>query len=165
MPSPHTFPTVLSSKRLHIAVPTSQDNPQVMAVAGDLEVSKHLRGVPHPYGPDDAQAWIQKAQDPVEPAIRRGIYRHTQLIGCIGLHPASDGALEVGYMLARAVWRQGYGSEAALSFVRTAQQQFPTRHIIAGHKRDNVASGRILQTCGFVFIPARLNRMSAPLRA
>jgi RimJ/RimL family protein N-acetyltransferase len=56
-----------------------------------------------------------------------------------------SGKLEVAYWLGREFWGQGICTRALSTFLRL----FPTRPLYAGAARDNLASIRVLQKCGF----------------
>lgn len=62
------------------------------------------------------------------------------------LHSDSEG--EVGYLLQRDAWGQGYATEAAAAVVNAAITQLGMHRIIATCAPENAASARILEKLG-----------------
>lgn len=60
------------------------------------------------------------------------------------------GLYELGYDLSRSFWRQGYATEAARAVIEWAVSERGIRDFTAYYARDNAASGRVLEKCGFV---------------
>ena len=60
-----------------------------------------------------------------------------------------DGMREVGYWIGRDYWGRGVASAALSAFVELEQ----TRPLYAGVAKHNAASRRVLQKCGFTFLP------------
>jgi ribosomal-protein-alanine N-acetyltransferase len=58
--------------------------------------------------------------------------------------------VEIGYVLGRAYWRQGYATEALLAVCRQAFEEMGIRRIEAEARPDNVASNQLLQSLGFI---------------
>ena len=56
------------------------------------------------------------------------------------------GELEVTYWLGKAYWGRGIATQALAAFLRVQQR----RPLIARVAKDNIASIRVLQKCGFV---------------
>lgn len=63
--------------------------------------------------------------------------------------PNVDGEVEIGYGLGIQFEKQGYMIEAVQAMIKWAMGQEGVKHIIAETDLDGVASGRILQKCGF----------------
>lgn len=59
-----------------------------------------------------------------------------------------EGAREVGYWLGREFWGRGIATRALAAFVR----ELPTRPLFARVAKDNRASLRVLEKCGFVVL-------------
>ena len=60
------------------------------------------------------------------------------------------GLYELGYNINRSFWRQGYATEAAKAVIEWAVSERDIRDFMAYYARDNGASGRVLEKCGFV---------------
>ncbi|MDA0705014.1 MAG: bifunctional GNAT family N-acetyltransferase/(deoxy)nucleoside triphosphate pyrophosphohydrolase, partial [Proteobacteria bacterium] len=106
--------------------------------------------IPHPYGPNDAEAWyaarVEEAGETVF-AIRRR--EDGRILGCVGLVPADeDEPMELGFFLGRAFWGQGYMTEAARAAVDYVFGVLDEPLLQAGAFPDNHASLRIQEKLG-----------------
>ncbi|MGM9619684.1 MAG: GNAT family N-acetyltransferase [Oscillospiraceae bacterium] len=63
--------------------------------------------------------------------------------------PDSRGEVEIGYGLGPEFEHKGYMTETVRAFCGWALRQDGVRHVIAETERDNAASQRVLQRCGF----------------
>lgn len=100
-----------------------------------------------------ADQWIKERDDEgvtllvVEQASQRAI-------GMIVLFESDDSAhFRLGYMLAETAWGQGFASELIAGFVEWCREH-EIRSVTGGVERDNLASRRVLEKCGFVAEPA-----------
>jgi ribosomal-protein-alanine N-acetyltransferase len=82
-------------------------------------------------------------------AYRFAITRDDRLIGVCDIFDVSDGEGEIGYWLDRAVWRRGFGLEAARCLVEFGFNEIGLRALIAGCADDNAGSAAILEKLGF----------------
>lgn len=143
------FPGTIETNRLIIKRPAMSDAAALVPIAGDFAVIENMSGIPHPYALGDAKDWIEKAADPSHNVgVYRGIYlKPNALIGTVGLYRHDTGGHEIGYMLAKTHWGQGYGTEA----VRAFMGHVPTGvDVIAEYTEQNPASAAVLGKCGFV---------------
>ena len=76
-------------------------------------------------------------------------------IGAIGYGSSCDCALParaneptVGYWIAKPFWGRGICTEALQIVIEHARRHF-VHSLISGHFRDNPASGRVMEKCGF----------------
>ena len=60
-------------------------------------------------------------------------------------------AYALGYNLNRNFWGMGYATEAAKAMIEWAFQNLDAKDFYAIHANENVASGKVLQKCGFEF--------------
>jgi len=136
---------VLESERLILRSPRPSDVPSMAAWLSDYDVAKNTSRVPHPYGEDDAEAFLAMASGGNHVfAIQRrsdGVF-----LGCTGLHPSEDN--EFGYWLGKPFWGQGYATEAARRLVRHAFEDLGQDSVHAGWFYDNPASGHVLAKLG-----------------
>lgn len=73
-------------------------------------------------------------------------------IGTSGLQPLGDtGEIEVGYNLAEKYWRQGYGLECALGWLKYGFETAGLKRIVAVAHPENAGSWRIMEKCGMRF--------------
>ena len=80
-----------------------------------------------------------------------------RLIGWNGLEylPDTD-ETEVAYLLGRDFWGRGYASEAAQAAVRFGFEQAGLLQIIGLVHPDNIASQRVLEKCGLLFVDRKI---------
>ena len=69
--------------------------------------------------------------------------------GSIGLN--QNGAYDLGYNFNRTYWNQGYATEAGKALIAWAYQNLNARYFESTHALENIASGRVIQKCGFQF--------------
>lgn len=138
----------------------TEDAPMLAAVLGDAAIARNLSRLPHPYGEDEARAWLSRDEQPGEHSLL--IFMRTaaqlRLVGGIGLHPVASGedgshdwgngaAMELGYWIARPYWGLGIATEAGQALLASARAAGRTP-VVAGHFVDNPASGRVLRKLG-----------------
>jgi RimJ/RimL family protein N-acetyltransferase len=141
-----TMPATLLTQRLKLRAPVCADASRIAMFIGDWDVARMLEAVPHPYNEADAIRWIDS------PFLgQRWVMVHANgVIGAVGLELKSDGAVALGYWLAKPFWGRGLVTEAALTVINAARCCGPTAVITSGHFADNPASQRVLQKLGFV---------------
>ncbi|MBX7055488.1 MAG: GNAT family N-acetyltransferase [Pyrinomonadaceae bacterium] len=72
-----------------------------------------------------------------------------EAIGTSGLVPLDDtGEIEVGYNLSERYWRQGYGYECAMAWLKYGFEVAGLDRIVAVAHPDNKGSWRIMEKCG-----------------
>ncbi|MBY5932535.1 GNAT family N-acetyltransferase [Tateyamaria omphalii] len=131
----------ITTERLTLRRPEMADAAAIASLVGDVDVSRWLTRVPHPYGLSDAYGFISAVQNGNGNTFV--ICVGTQLVGCVGIER------ELGYWLGKNHWGRGYASEAcramvARHFARSAED------LISGHFTDNGASRHVLDKLGFV---------------
>ncbi len=73
-------------------------------------------------------------------------------IGTSGLMPLEDsGEIEVGYNLAEKYWRQGFGYECAMGWLKYGFETAGLTRIVAVAHPDNKGSWRIMEKCGMTY--------------
>lgn len=143
----------LETRRLWLRWPEASDAPVLAALAGDWEVARLTAHIPHPYGVEDAQAFVRDS--------RKGnaAGRHLRLvmtrkngdrapIGMIGLEPGFE-KFELGYWLGRAFWGQGYAAEAAGAMINACFLVTRAPALTAAALPENAASQAVLRRIGF----------------
>lgn len=74
-----------------------------------------------------------------------------RVIGDISLEwSEKDKAYEIGYNICRSFWRNGYATEAVRGIIDWAYNELSARDFTAFYAKENGASGRVLEKCGFV---------------
>ncbi len=126
------------------------DAPVVAELAGDPAVAQWTANIPHPYGLDDAQAFVGAAQasrDSHVFAIERRL--DGRLIGACGFGH-HWGAEEVGYWIGRPYWSHGYATEALRRLLRLAFRTVGLDSVTAEVLPENAASRRVVEKLGFL---------------
>lgn len=152
-----TFPT-LATERLILRELLPTDAANVLVFRGDPVVQKY---------DDPPIQTLQEASEFIEEMLQASTAEQQQtwavtltgsetVIGMVSLqYPNHRGdryhrRAEVGYGLARAMWGQGFGSEAVRAVVHYGFAQLGLNRIYAGTIADNHESVRLLEKLGFV---------------
>lgn len=144
-------PESLLTLRLHLRKPQREDAPSIFeAYAQDPEVTRYLAFRPH-RGLIDSHQAVERFLE----GWRTGksfcwlIFRRDggELIGAIAARP--DQGVNLGYLIARPFWRQGFMSEALAAIVAWAFTQPPVFRVWAVCDLENEASARVLERNGF----------------
>lgn len=155
---PQPVPSLeLQTERLLLRPMREDDIEMTVASLGDLEISRRLARIPHPYTEADARWWL----DETRRGRASGLIEHFMIalrtsfapIGAIGLHPDARGErAEVGYWIAKAQWNRGYAREALAMVVRYAFfERGPAISVLEAKAHEsNPASIRVLEACGFL---------------
>lgn len=127
-----------------------EDAPALAAAIGDAAVLRNLTRAPADYGLADAETFLAQPQNPRLPNLlaftrTKGAPR---LVGGCGMHAAEDGAVELGYWIARPYWGLGFATEAARAVMHMTRAS-GVRNVRALHFADNPASGNVLRKIGF----------------
>jgi RimJ/RimL family protein N-acetyltransferase len=138
------------TERLLLRPGWAEDAPALARAIADESIVRNLATAPWPYGLDEARAFLDAAKDPVLPTflLMRRTDGAPELVGCAGFGRKPNGAVEIGYWIARAHWGQGYATEAGRQLVEIARTIGLCR-LEAAHFIDNPASGRVLEKLGF----------------
>lgn len=140
----------LTTERLNLRCPANGDAASIAAIVGDIEVSRYLARVPHPYTVDDAAFFLNQIV-PNEWVWAITLREEGELIGMVGLTPEEGGpTAELGYWLAKPYWGQGIASEAARRVVEYGFADLGLPCITSGYFTGNPASGAVLIKLGFV---------------
>lgn len=136
--------TTLPTDRLTLRPPQEADAEALVRGLDNLNVSRWTGRIPYPYGPEDAEAFLDYVRQKPEDALVLAITRNEALIGVIGIEG------ELGYWLAEPHWGHGYGTEAARAVVDHAFEALGHDELEASYHLGNAASRRILLGLGFV---------------
>jgi len=150
-------PIELQTDRLLLRPMCEGDIAMTVASLGDLEISRRLARIPHPYTEADARWWLEETRR----GRASGMVEHFMIelrvtsapIGAIGLHQDAAGkCAEVGYWIAKAHWNRGYAREALAMVVRYAlYERVPVITALEAKAHEsNPASIRVLEACGFL---------------
>lgn len=140
------------SERFLMRPPEARDARQIACCVNDADMARNLARLPHPYAPSDALDWVTYA----DKARRQGseyafVITHAEagVIGSTGFNRTQGDAWEIGYWVDKAVQGRGVATEAARALLAWGEESFGVSSFVAGHFKDNPASGRVLGKLGF----------------
>lgn len=138
------------TKRLLLRPGWSEDAAALQAAIADPTIIRNLARAPWPYEAEDAKAFLTNGWDSAQPnfLIFSRTHGAPKLIGGCGINQEDDGALDLGYWIARPFWGLGFATEAATAVTQIARSM-GVDHLTASHFVDNAASGRVLTKLGF----------------
>ena len=138
----HQALPVLRTPRLTLRPLDPKDTDALVEGVGNYDVSRWLSVVPYPYTREDADWFIEKTL--TDRSVVWAICDDTGLKGCIGIDP------ELGYWLARPVWRMGYAFEAAIAVLDYWFGEAGKAELRASFFETNERSGAVLKALGFM---------------
>jgi RimJ/RimL family protein N-acetyltransferase len=145
-------PTI-KTERLTLRPYMMADAPAVQRIVSDRELASTTLSIPHPYPEDGAVEWLKS----IEPNWSNGsgaVYAITltstgELVGSIDLRIKPEHRhAEIGYIIAREYWGNGYVTEAAMAMLRLGFETLNLNRIYAHHMTHNPASGRVMRKIG-----------------
>ena len=141
---------VLVTERLVLRPPHQDDIPDLARLAANPRIARMLARMPHPYGTEEAEAFVALAQEGNAPG---GTWAVTigetgAFVGCAGLDPSMRG-LELGYWIGEPHWGKGYATEAAEALVDLAFRATGIDMLHAACRTVNAASRRVIRKSGF----------------
>jgi len=148
-----TIPTRIETARLVLRPLAASNLDDLVRALNNFNIAKMTARIPHPYGIDDARAFLALCQTSEEGVLRLSIARRAApdlVIGGVGYEALDEeNAAEIGYWLAEGEWGQGLASEAASAVRDHAFRHCQFDRLIARYLADNPASGRVLAKLGF----------------
>ena len=150
---------VIRTARLLLRGFRAGDVEPLHSLANDIDVARNTLNIPHPYGRQDAQAWIDSQADRLRhrEAVTCAVTLSGSeegdgpLVGAVGLILAAEHErAELGYWIGRPYWGQGYATEAAAAVVAWGFEVLELHRIHATHFPHNAASGNVLRKLGMV---------------
>lgn len=149
------LPDVLKTVRLTLRRPAVADKADIVRAINNLNVTKWLSVVPHPYSDADADDFLRYCAEPDNQNF--AIEKDGVFCGVIGLDEGND----LGFWLSEEFWGQGIMSEAAAAVVDAYFQAGNTVNMVSGYVLGNRGSERIHENLGFVIIGEK----SIPVKA
>lgn len=144
----------LKTERLILRPFRMEDADAVQTHCGDRNIARMLTRVPHPYTLELAESWIAShdADWRSGDGVTFCIDRDGETVGCVGLQPNGEGSYELGYWIGEKWWGEGFATEAAQRVVGFAFGDLGAARLTSGYFKDNPASGRVLDKCGFQYV-------------
>ncbi|MEM9054514.1 MAG: GNAT family N-acetyltransferase [Pseudomonadota bacterium] len=148
----------IRTERLHLRPPEAPDAEQITEHISPKDVLWHLGRAPYPYQLKDAEGWIARSAKDRAAGTEFAFVITTArdgVIGSTGFNRAVGEIWEIGYWLGQAYWGQGIVTEAASALLDWGRAEFGIQQFVAGHFKDNPASGRVLEKLGFARVGER----------
>lgn len=109
---------------------------------------------PHPYGLDDAVAWIETTGQHQEDARHMAVIADGAVVGGVGFQRQTDlstHTAEIGYWIGEPYWGRGIATRALQAATKLAFDSFDFVRLQAGVLSWNPASCRVLEKAGYSF--------------
>ena len=147
----------LKTKRLVLRPIEEKDISSLIRNINNINVSKWLLVVPHPYRIKDAKWYIDNCKKKAREKPRKNynfaieLIAEKSVIGGISINKVDryQGTATIGYWLGQDYWRQGYGSEALESLLEFGFNKLKLRRLEAEVFAENPSSGKLLEKFGF----------------
>lgn len=137
----------IKTERLTLRPLNASDRDQIVPMLDDLDVTRWLTVVAHPYTNADFDGFLQHLAETSDLA-GLAIEENGQVLGVIGFDPAPE-ASSLGYWLGRAHHGRGVMREAARAMVDYAFENGSDDVIASGHFPGNAPSRAVLTGLGF----------------
>ncbi len=143
------------TKRLYFRRFDRDDAQIITDLISAPEFSDNTSSIPFPYKIEHAFEFLDRQEQAFQKgeAIVFGAFslETGRLIADGGLHGKNEHQVaELGYIVAKPYWNQGFGTELARAIVNFGFSEWKLRKIIARHFSFNPASGRIMQKIGMI---------------
>ena len=148
------LPDPITTPRLLLRIVELRDLPALMAINGNRDVT-HFLPYPTWQAMADAVAWFERMAKLMDggTALQFVLVRRSDElpIGTVLLFHHDEGShrAEIGYVLGREFWGQGYMQEALHGLLTQAFGALGLRRLEAEVNPANVASTKLLQRLGF----------------
>jgi len=163
---------VIETRRLRLRKPRRADAPRIAELANDFDVARMTCNLPHPYGREDALAYLAHVDSREPDSHAAFVIEHPAEgpLGVLGFDARGPGRTELGYWLGKPYWGRGFATEAARAALVWVNRAWNRRAVTAQHFADNPASGEVLTKLGFLYTgdrglaPCRARGESVPAR-
>jgi len=150
-----SFAGMLETERLIITKITPEDLPWLIEMRTPEAVNRYLGGPVM----QNAEALAKRLPFYLECHERYGfgfsimtLKETGERIGTSGLQPLEEtGEIEVGYNLSEKYWRQGFGYECAMAWLKYGFETAGLERIVAVADPDNIGSWKIMEKCGMKY--------------
>ena len=157
----------LETRRLWVRWPREADAADIVRLAGDKAVAEMTSSIPHPYGPEHAQAFVLGARrrNMEGAALTLAVTprsRPASPIGIVSIHPGRErGKPELGCWLGTEHWGAGLATEAARGLIDAFFAYTSGAELAASVRVIDPASRRVLEKCGFAAMGSGLQAFPA----
>jgi len=164
-PGPSGTP-VLETGRLLLRAPRLDDAKVIARLANNRKIAEMTALIPHPYGIDDARAWITSLAEEGQ-GWTFAITAKSEggaVVGACGYGKRCDNFFEepeIGYWIGEPYWGRGYATEAVRAMIDQLFSVTGLDALSVGCRVTNLASRRVIEKCGFQWTGAALFRVRA----
>lgn len=145
----------IDTERLHLRLGEEKDVKRVAEVCNNINVSKYLALVPHPYTEEDARDWFSIQRKLLESETSYNFMledKNGLIVGAVSIGVRKEhNRGEIGYWIAEDSWNKGYATEAALAMRDFGFEVLGLHKIIARHDVNNPNSGNVMKKLGMVY--------------
>jgi len=149
----------IETERLILRDLEDRDREVLPILMNDLDVTRYLAVVPHPYTRSDADWFIDKTLKNQQMVPRTDyvfgieLREAEDLVGAVGLHHISelDQKATLGYWLGKKYWRNGIMAEAAKKAVDYGFKKLGLQRIEVTASTLNQGSNAVIRKLGFEF--------------
>ena len=143
----------MKKDEIKLRVVTKNDKISLVKYANNKKIANNLRNAfPNPYSEENANYFINSANENNPKKLILAIDFNEELIGCIGAFQQDDiysKNAEIGYWLAEPFWGKGYISTAIKKFVPMVFENMDIVRIYAEPFENNLGSKKALDKAGF----------------
>lgn len=148
---------IIETKRLILRPPKRSDWKDVVEGSRDIQVSKMLAVVPHPYKKKDALRWINdvikkwKKKKKEDYTFFIELKKEKKVIGATGIHKVSyiDKKAKTGSWINKKYWRKGYILEAKIPILDFIFNKLQLEKVETEAFVENKASNEMSKKLGF----------------
>ncbi len=159
----------LTTKRLILRDIKPGDAKNIRKNINNLNVSKYLLAVAHPYKKEDAEWWVnhcaeQQKQNPrTSYELGITIKPNNEIVGGVGISSINkkQKKAEIGYWIAEPYWRKAYVSEAVERLIDFAFDKLSIKKIIIPVFVENKGSNALIKKVGGRFIRVKKKAVKA----
>lgn len=147
---------IIVNERIHLSGIQAADRAPCVEYLSNSDVYARTLRIPSPYTEKDFETWFETDKKAAAQhgklanwAIRN---EHGSLIGGVGLtrgQAFESHRAEVGYWLGKPFWGQGIMTAVVRRICEAAFDEFGLVKITAHVFKENAASARVLEKCGF----------------
>jgi ribosomal-protein-alanine N-acetyltransferase len=147
----------LRTRRLILRQARITDGTDLVEILNDRIVTRYTAHIPHPYTLKDARSFLKECiKKDLHPKFDNHDFRivlrkKNKVIGGIRIFKSDrfTGKAEIGYVLGKNYWRQGYGTEALRALVKYAFSKLNLQRLEAAIYKENLASQALVKKLGF----------------
>lgn len=140
----------INTKRLNLHLLKLQDIDNLTALNSDPKVREFFPDGPQNKEQTEAKMkrFISEYENSGLPCFVIVLSESGEFVGQCGFGPIETGEIEVGYILHKKFWNQGYASEVLVALLEWAKKNIKAEYIIAFAPTEHIVSQRVMQKCG-----------------